>query len=75
LGASRPRLVFLEKEVVSRWEGIGTSGDGQRELQRVNESERKKNHNMRELIMMSGKNPRTEGYGLIECNTGAKVDQ
>jgi hypothetical protein len=34
---SRPRLVFLEKEVVSRWEEIGTSGEGQR----VNESERK----------------------------------
>jgi hypothetical protein len=39
---SRPRLVFLEKEVVSRWEEIGTLGEGQRELQRVNESERKK---------------------------------
>jgi hypothetical protein len=39
---SRPQLVFSEKEVVSRWEEIGTSGVGQRELQRVNESERKK---------------------------------
>jgi hypothetical protein len=27
---------------------------------------------MRELIVVSGKNPRTEGYGLIECNTGAR---
>jgi hypothetical protein len=42
LGAYRPRLVFLEKEVVLRQEEIGTSGEGQRELQRVNESEKKK---------------------------------
>jgi hypothetical protein len=32
---SGPRLVFLGKEVVSRWEGIGTLGDSQM----VNESE------------------------------------
>jgi hypothetical protein len=68
LGMSRD---FLPKEVVSRWEGIGTLGERQRELQRVNESD-KKNHTMGGLIMMSGKNPRTEGYSLIECNTGAR---
>jgi hypothetical protein len=60
---------FLPKEVVFRWEGIGTLGERQRELQEVNESDDIKNHKMRELIVMSGKNPRTESYSLIECAT------
>jgi hypothetical protein len=52
---------------------IGKNRDIGRELQRVNESDKKTNHKMRELIMMSGKNPRTEGYCPIECNTGARA--